>query len=177
MPPDPSAGPDVPSGAAVEPPSGAGGSRRVLLVFGGVLLAVTAGGVGWFASSLGEDPADPGGPPLADDGGTDAQVDPAEADEPAESDGTAEATDARVWRRVTHDEDAFVDSRIPTATVGGPGLVAVGVDGGRDAAAVWTSVDGLRWQRVEHDEAVFGGDGQQRMWSVAVGGRVWSRSV
>ncbi len=59
-------------------------------------------------------------------------------------------------------------------TVGGPGLVAVGRDGpvanGEGNAAVWTSPDGFTWSRVPHDEDVFGGDGEQRMVSVTVGG-------
>ena len=41
-----------------------------------------------------------------------------------------------------------------SVTVGGPGLVAVGWD--TMGAAVWTSVDGITWSRVPHDEAVFG---------------------
>jgi hypothetical protein len=60
--------------------------------------------------------------------------------------------------------------------------VAVGSDGDlhgpgfRDspaeilAAAVWTSVDGLSWSRVPHDEALFGGATLQTMESVAAGG-------
>ena len=48
--------------------------------------------------------------------------------------------------------------------------VAVGADGAPDGqffgAAVWYSVDGVTWNRVPHDEAVFGGDGHQRMNSV-----------
>lgn len=48
--------------------------------------------------------------------------------------------------------------------------VAVGADGAPDGlffdAAVWYSVDGVAWNRVPHDEAVFGGDGHQRMNSV-----------
>jgi hypothetical protein len=70
-----------------------------------------------------------------------------------------------------------------SVTVGGPGLVAVGVDhpndtagqcqGARcidhrdDVAAVWTSPDGVNWSRVDHDAAVFGG---AEMNSVTVGG-------
>ena len=60
-----------------------------------------------------------------------------------------------------------------SVTAGGPGLVAVGQDRseGEDAdAAVWTSVDGLSWSRVPHDEAVFGGDGGREMSSVVAGG-------
>ncbi len=59
-----------------------------------------------------------------------------------------------------------------SVTVGGPGLVAVGSvgnDGDADAA-VWTSVDGVTWSRVPHDEAVFGGAGGQLMRSVTAGG-------
>jgi len=53
-------------------------------------------------------------------------------------------------------------------TVGGPGLVAVGQ--ADDGAAVWTSVDGITWTRVPHDEAVFGGNDHPLMTSVTVGG-------
>jgi hypothetical protein len=52
--------------------------------------------------------------------------------------------------------------------------VAVGRDGRsgieQSDAAVWTSVDGLTWSRVPHDEAVLGGEGRQRMLSVTAGG-------
>ena len=46
--------------------------------------------------------------------------------------------------------------------------VAVGADGDGVFfdAAVWYSTDGVTWNRVPHDEAVFGGDGHQRMNSV-----------
>ena len=64
-----------------------------------------------------------------------------------------------------------------SVTAGGPGLVAVGVDrpGGDADAAVWTSVDGITWSRVPHDEAVFGGAAIQSVTAggpgvVAVGG-------
>jgi hypothetical protein len=53
---------------------------------------------------------------------------------------------------------------------GGPGLVAVGWDeSGEGDAAVWTSTDGSSWSRVPTD-GVLGGDGDQIMWTVAVGG-------
>jgi hypothetical protein len=58
-------------------------------------------------------------------------------------------------------------------TAGGPGLVAVGwMDDSVDDvdAAVWTSVDGITWTRVPHDEAVFGGALNQHMTDVTVGG-------
>jgi hypothetical protein len=60
-----------------------------------------------------------------------------------------------------------------SVVAGGPGLVAVGsdfnIDGDSDAA-VWTSPDGFNWSRVPHDEAVFGGAGEQGMSSVVAGG-------
>lgn len=55
-----------------------------------------------------------------------------------------------------------------SVTAGGPGLVAVGLDGAK--AAVWTSADGIAWSRVSHDEAVFGGERFQQMWSATAGG-------
>jgi len=50
-------------------------------------------------------------------------------------------------------------------TVGGPGLVAVGSDG--DAAAVWTSPDGITWSRVPNTNLTFGAGG---ISSVTFGG-------
>jgi hypothetical protein len=58
-----------------------------------------------------------------------------------------------------------------SAVVAGPsGLVAVGEDSSKAAAAVWTSPDGITWSRVSHDEAVLGGLGSQSMNSVTLGG-------
>ena len=80
-----------------------------------------------------------------------------------------------VWERIAHDESVFggaSDQTIKGLAVGGPGLVAVGVDyaGGDADAAVWTSPDGVAWARLSHDEAVFGGAGDQAMGWVAAGG-------
>jgi hypothetical protein len=82
-----------------------------------------------------------------------------------------------IWSRIPHDADVFGDAEMVSVVAGGPGLVAVGsapsnsflpgVDG---VAAVWTSTDGIVWSRVPHDEAVFGGEGDQGMSSVIVGG-------
>jgi hypothetical protein len=58
-------------------------------------------------------------------------------------------------------------------TAEGPGLVAVGQDWSRAygyRAAVWTSVDGITWSRIPHDENVFGGGGEYSMRSVTVWG-------
>lgn len=92
------------------------------------------------------------------------------------------SVDGLAWSRVPHDQEIFGHrvgdgNGMTGVTVGGPGLVAVGSDGlnsdaptGRASAVVWTSVDGLTWSRVPHDEAVFGGEGDQGMFDVAVGG-------
>ncbi len=92
------------------------------------------------------------------------------------------SVDGLSWSRVPHDEEVFGHrlgdgNGMTGVTVGGPGLVAVGSDGlnsdaptGRAQAVVWTSVDGLTWLRVPHDEAVFGGEGDQGMFDVVAGG-------
>jgi hypothetical protein len=82
------------------------------------------------------------------------------------------SVDGLTWSRVPHDEALFGGAAMTSVTAGGPGLVAVGAVGSGydfEVAAVWTSVDGLTWSRVPHDEAVFGGGGQG-MNSVTVGG-------
>jgi hypothetical protein len=93
------------------------------------------------------------------------------------------SVDGITWSRVAHDEAVFGGAIMRGVTVGGPGLVAVGsvlIDGWDDQleryrkwpgdAAVWTSVDGITWSRVPHDEAVFGGANNQGMIDVTVGG-------
>ena len=84
------------------------------------------------------------------------------------------SVDGVVWSRVPHDESVFGGASMNSVTVGGPGLVAVGWDTTLDRdhadAAVWTSVDGLVWSRVPHDESVFGGDDRQVMYDVTAGG-------
>jgi hypothetical protein len=79
------------------------------------------------------------------------------------------------WSRVPYDEAVFGgegSQTISSVTAGGPGLVAVGSDGGEGLgdAAVWVSPDGFTWSRVAHDEAVFGGEDGQVMSAVIVGG-------
>jgi hypothetical protein len=83
--------------------------------------------------------------------------------------------DGLTWTRVPHDDAVFGGPgmrSMRSVAVGGPGLVAVGWDtpDGDSNAAVWTSPDGLSWTRVPHDEAVFGGTGDQGMQSVTAGG-------
>jgi hypothetical protein len=87
---------------------------------------------------------------------------------------------------------AAMGAAMYAVTAGGPGLVAVGAsvedccadfvysaenetsyesEEYLDAdAVVWTSVDGLTWSRVPHDEQVFGGPDVQQMISVTAGG-------
>jgi len=91
------------------------------------------------------------------------------------------STDGVTWTRAPHDPEAFGTGKVPDSatemegvTAGGPGLVAVGsVDEGveeQSRSAVWTSVDGITWTRVPHDEAIFGRVGIQGMASVTSGG-------
>jgi len=72
--------------------------------------------------------------------------------------------------RVMDSEDVLAgDARqsISAVTTGGPGLVAVGVDG--LDGAVWTSSDGLAWSRVNDDSGVFSGDSGIELDGVAAG--------
>jgi hypothetical protein len=83
--------------------------------------------------------------------------------------------DGFAWSQVPHDGAVFggqIGLYMYSVAIGGPGLVAVGSDySGVDAdGAVWTSPDGLTWTRVPHDEAVFGGAGNQEMLGVVAGG-------
>jgi len=74
------------------------------------------------------------------------------------------------WTRIPHNNEVFGgegDQRITAVVAGGPGLVAVGWDD--DAAAVWTSPDGLRWDRV-NDAGSFEGPGSFGMRAVTQGG-------
>ena len=88
------------------------------------------------------------------------------------------SVDGDTWVRVGDDPVVFGDESsvdgaegnqvIIDLASGSLGLVAVGADGkpGDYDAAVWVSADGLTWERVPHDEAVFGGEGDQVMRSV-----------
>ena len=123
------------------------------------ILAVTAGGPGLVA--VGTDLA-------GDGGGFDAAV--------------WTSVDGITWSRIPDDGGAFggdghesmVSVTIGGPGFGGPGFVAVGVDESAEEldkdAAVWISADGVTWSRVPHDEAVFGGEDDQQMVTVIVGG-------
>jgi hypothetical protein len=85
------------------------------------------------------------------------------------------SVDGATWARVPNDPAVFGDDgdlSMSGVTAGGPGLVAVGMDwsGGTANAAIWTSVDGIVWERVPHDEDLFGGVGNPAAFSVAVVG-------
>ena len=91
------------------------------------------------------------------------------------------SVDGFTWSRVPHDETVFGGNGVQqmlSVTAGGPGLVAVGMSGGMGPwdnnpganAAVWTSVDGITWSRVPHDETVFGSGGNPSMLAVTAGG-------
>jgi hypothetical protein len=79
------------------------------------------------------------------------------------------SADGVTWSRVPLDESIF-GGWMKGVTAGGPGLVAVGVEG--SGAAVWTSVDGLNWSRVAQNIDIFGSPGGQGygMTSVTAGG-------
>jgi hypothetical protein len=82
------------------------------------------------------------------------------------------SVDGITWSRVPYNEAVFGGgAEMSSVTVGGPGLVAVGDAGHPDGenGVVWTSVDGITWSRVPHNDAVFGG-AQLGMSSVIVGG-------
>ncbi|TVR17458.1 MAG: hypothetical protein EA387_16455 [Nitriliruptor sp.] len=80
--------------------------------------------------------------------------------------------------RIPHDDEVFGGRGMPWIhglTVGGPGLVAVGTthshhldDPQWSPAAVWTSTDGATWERVSHDDEVFGDDDNATMYDVTV---------
>lgn len=78
--------------------------------------------------------------------------------------------DGITWSRVPLDDDlaGVESSSIVSVTAGGPGVVAVGtvVEASNQPAAVWTSIDGIAWSRVTHDDAIFGEDGWNEMRSV-----------
>jgi hypothetical protein len=78
--------------------------------------------------------------------------------------------DGGTWSRVEDPDGVFgIEGErtvhLSDVAVGGPGYVAVGSVGegrygeGGTVAAVWSSADGAAWERVPHDDAVFGKPG------------------
>jgi hypothetical protein len=87
------------------------------------------------------------------------------------------SVDGYAWSRIPLDGGIFGSDDMRSVTVGGPGLVAVGLDwsgseGGGIAAAVWVSADGYAWTRVSNAGSVFHApaDGSMNLWSVTAGG-------
>jgi hypothetical protein len=91
------------------------------------------------------------------------------------------SVDGATWSRAVDVDNASPPGYhrwMSGVAVGGPGFVAVGVQAPARRnvsgelvygdAAVWTSVDGLVWDRVPHDEEVFG---SATLRQVAAGGR------
>ena len=87
------------------------------------------------------------------------------------------------WERVPHDEAVFGgagDEIMLDVVAGGPGLVAVGMTDewltggdlgpGLTDGVIWTSADGLTWERVPDPDGVFSGPGDQRIEAVIAGG-------
>lgn len=70
--------------------------------------------------------------------------------------------DAVTWQRVSSPSFSTSPAQEITAVVTFAGTLVAGgaaTENGTDAAAVWTSPDGVTWTRVPHDEATFGGAG------------------
>lgn len=103
----------------------------------------------------------------SDTAGADATTDPTTVATAAGS----PADSASQWQRVDPGDEAMPGG-MADVVIGGPGLIAVGAVGsvGDLDAAVWTSPDGYRWERVAHDELVFGGIEDQVMRGLAAGG-------
>ena len=81
------------------------------------------------------------------------------------------SSDGLTWDQVPHDETVFGGDDVQEmwdVVAGGPGLIAVGLDlsGGDRIAAVWTSADGLTWERVSDQESALGGPGDQQISAV-----------
>ena len=160
-PPAPSPEPDsVPAAEVGQPSSGhgrTGASRRWLLVAGMFAVVVVAAAGGWWAAG-GGGPSEPDVSVASDEAGQDpGDAGPGTDLEADGGDGAAARselpppTDAQQWTRVAHDERVFGgedEQWMLSVAAGGPGLVAVGFDRGRGAAAVWTSTNGTAWQRV-----------------------------
>lgn len=86
------------------------------------------------------------------------------------------SVDGLSWARVPDEGSVFGGGSLQLmsdVTSGGPGLVAVGTDisGSRRVAAVWTSEDGITWDRVSDENSALAGEGEQSMASVTAGGQ------
>ena len=156
------------------------GRRRLVVAFAAVILvAGVAAGVVWWTGDT-TDLEQEAGEEAVERATPDTPASP--TDEPAaivpeteapraEPDEEPEQPPAPTWSRVAHDDDVFGGpQRVHmTGVAAGPaGLVAVGGDEGREAAAVWTSPDGQAWSRVECEG--LDASGPQFMRALAEGG-------
>lgn len=84
------------------------------------------------------------------------------------------SADGYTWVRVPDENKVFSEpggQEALSVTASKSGVVAVGSAESYENAAVWLSADGYAWNRVPHDEAVFGGRGKQEMVAVVAQGR------
>jgi hypothetical protein len=83
--------------------------------------------------------------------------------------------DGTTWTRVSAGSESLggpYEQRVRNLTVWPSGLVAVGfevVDSDQNGA-IWTSSNGVDWERVADPDGVFGGEGTQRIHAVVPGG-------
>jgi hypothetical protein len=150
-----------------------GAAALALVLIGGVALL-------WSVADGGTDVADEvPAPTLAPEPATSAPpaTDPVpapatEAPEPTEAPPPTDPPlppQAMEWSRIS----LGVDGAVYSVIRGGPGYIAGGEAGGD--GALWTSTDGISWERVPHDEIVFGAGGISGLAAgddgyVAVGG-------
>jgi hypothetical protein len=98
----------------------------------------------------------------------------------------ANAAELMAWERIPPQDslgagDSSRQFFLHAVAAGGPGLIGAGqvrpasglsegspVPGG--VAAVWRTADGITWDRVPHDEAVFGGEGGSLILDLEAGG-------
>ncbi len=124
-------------------PATAGPGRKILV--GAVAAVVVAAGAFLLLRKDGTDPRDGGSPPSGSPTGQ---------------------TDGLAFTRITSPPlGGEGDQEITRIVRGGAGYVGAGFDtsGGDEDAAIWRSVDGNRWDRVPHQEEVFGGPGRQQV--------------
>jgi hypothetical protein len=85
------------------------------------------------------------------------------------------STDARTWTRLPHHEAILGageagGAEMTSVEAYGQGFIAGGFQqsSGDMDAVVWTSPNGLTWERVTSEEPVFGGENQQRVAALSV---------
>ena len=82
------------------------------------------------------------------------------------------STDGHTWQSFSEPDVALGgpgDQYMNDVIGGGPGLIAVGVDGTPDAdsrAAAWTHTEADGWERIPYDDPVFDGPGSLKMHAI-----------